>query len=29
MNFIGIELDETYYKTACDRITHELDGALL
>jgi DNA modification methylase len=28
-NFIGIERDATYYKTACDRIAHELDGALL
>ena len=29
MNFIGIERDAEYYKTACDRIAHELDGALL
>jgi len=28
-NFIGIERDATYYKLACDRIAHELDGALL
>ena len=28
-NFIGIERDATHYKTACDRIAHELDGALL
>ena len=28
-NFIGIERDASYYKTACDRIAHELDGALL
>ena len=28
-NFIGIERDAAYYKTACDRIAHELDGALL
>ena len=28
-NFIGIERDAEYYKTACDRIAHELDGALL
>ena len=28
-NFIGIELDAAHYKTACDRIAHELDGALL
>jgi len=29
MNFIGIERDAAHYKTACDRIAHELDGALL
>ena len=29
MNFIGIERDARHYKTACDRIAHELDGALL
>lgn len=28
-NFIGIELDATHYKTACDRIEKELDGMLL
>ena len=28
-NFIGIERDADHYKTACDRIAHELDGALL
>lgn len=28
-NFIGIERDAAHYKTACDRIAHELDGALL
>lgn len=28
-NFIGIERDAEYYKLACDRIAHELDGALL
>lgn len=28
-NFIGIERDAGHYKTACDRIAHELDGALL
>jgi hypothetical protein len=28
-NFIGIERDAAHYKTACDRIVHELDGALL
>jgi len=28
-NFIGIERDTAYYKMACDRIAHELDGALL
>jgi len=27
--FIGIERDAAHYKTACDRIAHELDGALL
>jgi DNA modification methylase len=29
MNFIGIERDASHFKTACDRIAHELDGALL
>ena len=29
VNFIGIERDAEHYKTACDRIAHELDGALL
>ena len=29
MNFIGIERDAAHYKIACDRIAHELDGALL
>jgi DNA modification methylase len=29
MNFIGIERDAAHYKTACERIRHELDGALL
>ena len=29
MNFIGIERDAAHFKTACDRIAHELDGALL
>jgi len=29
VNFIGIERDAAHYKTACDRIAHELDGALL
>ena len=29
MNFIGIERDAAHYKTACDRIAHELDGQLL
>jgi DNA modification methylase len=29
VNFIGIERDADYYKLACDRIAHELDGALL
>jgi DNA modification methylase len=28
-NFIGIERDSAHFKTACDRIAHELDGALL
>lgn len=28
-NFVGIELDGAYYKTACDRIAKELDGQLL
>jgi DNA modification methylase len=28
-NFVGIERDAAHYKTACDRIAHELDGALL
>mgnify|MGYP000911072919 CR=1 len=28
-NYIGIERDAAHYKTACDRIAHELDGALL
>ena len=28
-NFIGIERDAAHYKTACDRIAHELDGVLL
>ena len=28
-NFIGIERDAKHFKTACDRIAHELDGALL
>ena len=28
-NFIGVERDAAHYKTACDRIAHELDGALL
>lgn len=28
-NFIGIERDADYYKMACDRFAHELDGALL
>jgi site-specific DNA-methyltransferase (adenine-specific) len=28
-NFIGIERDAAHYKTACDRIAHELHGALL
>jgi DNA modification methylase len=28
-NFIGIERDAAYYKTACDRIARELNGALL
>lgn len=28
-NFIGIERDAAHYKTACDRITHELHGLLL
>ena len=28
-NFIGIEQDAAHYKTACDRIAHELEGALL
>ena len=28
-NFIGIERDATHYKTACDRIRTELEGALL
>ena len=28
-NFIGIERDAAHYKTAFDRIAHELDGALL
>ncbi len=28
-NFIGIERDAAHFKTACDRIAHELDGALL
>jgi DNA modification methylase len=28
-NFVGIERDADYYKLACDRIAHELDGALL
>ena len=28
-NFIGIERDAAHYKTACDRIARELDGALL
>jgi DNA modification methylase len=28
-NFIGIERDAAHYKTACARIAHELDGALL
>ena len=29
VNFVGIERDAAHYKTACDRIAHELDGALL
>lgn len=29
VNFIGIERNAAHYKTACDRIAHELDGALL
>lgn len=29
MNFIGIERDAAHYASACDRIAHELDGALL
>jgi DNA modification methylase len=28
-NFVGIERDAEYYKLACDRIAHELEGALL
>ena len=28
-NFIGIERDAAHYKTACDRLAHELDSALL
>lgn len=28
-NFIGIERDAEYYKLACDRFAHELDGVLL
>ena len=28
-NFIGIERDAAHYATACARIAHELDGALL
>jgi len=28
-NFIGIERDAAHYATACDRIAHELEGALL
>jgi len=28
-NYVGIERDARHYKTACDRIAHELDGALL
>jgi DNA modification methylase len=28
-NFIGIERDASHYATACARIAHELDGALL
>jgi DNA modification methylase len=28
-NFIGIERDAAHYATACARISHELDGALL
>lgn len=28
-NFIGIERDAAYYKLACDRFAHELDGVLL
>jgi site-specific DNA-methyltransferase (adenine-specific) len=28
-NFIGIERDAAHYATACGRIAHELDGALL
>lgn len=28
-NFIGIERDVEYYKLACDRFAHELDGVLL
>ena len=27
MNFIGIERDAAHYKTACDRIAHELDDS--
>lgn len=29
MNFIGVERDAAHYKIACDRIAHELYGALL
>lgn len=29
MDFIGIERDAAHYKTACDRIAHELAGALI
>lgn len=28
-SFIGIERDAAHFKTACDRLAHELDGALL
>ncbi|MBA2434376.1 MAG: hypothetical protein H0V54_04690 [Chthoniobacterales bacterium] len=28
-NFIGIERDAAHYATACARIAHELEGALL
>ena len=28
-NYVGIERDARHYKTACARIAHELDGALL